>query len=492
MRLTFIIDIGKMINKFNSNLPTYGAQYFESKEGMCVFVRISVLDKPVLLGDQFVDDVIGYKVYYNPMGYGGVTVVDNESYQLIKLCDGIHSVEQIYEFCGRSLETVLHEIQDLADQEVITISDQFTKELHLKHKKSRKMSCWLHITNNCNLTCSYCYIHKSPGNMSLAKGKLVVDKMVESCRIHNMHALEIKFAGGEPLLRFDFIQEIVTYSQRFIDEIEISYTLVTNGMLVTPEISRYLKKHGIGIGVSLDGIGPINDLTRFDRNGHGSYKKVLEGLRLLKDYDNRVSIMTTISKSNYDHLLDLVKFLLENEYRFRLSLQKDCETGWPELINYCPGLIENLHLCYDYIEANLPKGNFFSFHKFGDVTFMRPVSRCCNAGNGFFAAGHDGTLGICGMGLDKPLPLTLESCNDVLDEIKSCSPLFCHNTAYVYPKCNECIWRTSCAGGCPLQNEVSISLHNRETPYCQVYKEILPRILRIKGLQMIRDFGLNT
>lgn len=423
------------------------------------------------------------------MGYGSITIVDSDTYNLITFCDGKHTVQEISTLTQRPISTTIQEIQDLAKQKVVQICPEFTNQLHQNQKKRKMLSCWLHITNNCNLRCPYCYIHKSPGNMSFEIGKLTIDKMVKSCKKHDLRGINIKFAGGEPLLRFDFIKRIVDYTQQFIDEIEISYTIISNGILVTPEISRYLKEYSINIGVSLDGIGEIHNLTRFDQNGQGSYGKVIKGLQILKDFHNRVGIMTAISNSNYEHLLDLVKFCLDNEYSFRFSLQKDYESGWPELLDHIPELVQHLHLCYDYMEKNIPQKNFFYVHKFGDVTFMKPVYQCCNAGNGFFAVGHDGHIGVCGMGLANPLRLSLKTCNDILADIRRCSPL---PTKMISQSCSHCVWRTSCAGSCPLQANSSLKLHGTATPYCQVYQEILPRILRIKAMQMIRNHELNA
>lgn len=451
--------------------------------------KVSIQDKPRFIKDQFTDSIGSYTYYYNPMGYGGVTVIDSDTGKSIALCDGKLTVQDISRSTHKPLSTTLQEIQDLTEQEVVEISPEFTKQLHQSQKKKKMLSCWLHITNSCNLRCPYCYVHKSPGNMSFETAKLAIDRMVESCKQHDLRGIDIKFAGGEPLLRFDFIKQIVDYTQQFVDEVEISYTVVTNGTLITKDISQYLKKNNINVGVSLDGIGEIHNLTRFYQDKQGSYEKVIEGLQILKNFHNRVGIMTTISNLNYEHLLGVVEFCFDNEYNFRLSLQKDCESGWPELLNHIPKLIQQLHLCYDYMEQNIPQKNFFYAHKFGDVTFMRPVYQCCNAGNGFFAIGYDGQIGVCGMGLINSLKLDLKKCHDIFADVKMRNPL---PAKTISKSCDYCTWRTSCAGSCPLQASSSLKLYGIATPYCQVYQEILPRVLRIKAMQMIRNHELNT
>jgi uncharacterized protein len=454
-------------------------------------LEISRQDKPSFIIGQYTDDIGKYRLYYNPLGFAGVSIADRRTQNLINLCSGTQTVKQIIQFDGRSEAAVMEDIKDLADQEIIKISDQYSKEIRQSHKRRGTLACWLHITNNCNLACSYCYIHKYPGEMSLETGKLTILKMVESCINNNMDGIEIKFAGGEPLLRFNFIKELVDYSQQFKDQVNVKYSIVTNGTLVTQKIAEYLKRYNVGIGASMDGIGSVNDYSRFDRNGNGSFTNVVKGLKILKDAGNRIGVMTTISKSNYENLLELTKFLIDGDYGFRFSMEKDCESGWPELLNHNSELIYYLNQCYDYIEENLPSRNFFYVHKFGDVSFTRPVNRCCSAGDSFLAVGHDGKVGICGMGLAKPFS-KIDDLDDIIKGIRECNPELKSGIASDYPLCNKCTWRTSCASGCPLQTKSTYGTYSKPTPYCIVHKAILPRILHIKGLQIIRDNGLST
>lgn len=454
-------------------------------------MKLAQQDRPTLISGQYTDMIGEYELYYNPLGYAGVSIADQQAQKLINLCNGKFTVNEIARIDGRSTTLVMADIKDLADQEIVKISDQYSEELHNMHRRNGTLACWLHITNCCNLTCSYCYIHKYPGDMSLETGKRTISMMVESCIKHGMDGIEIKFAGGEPLLRFDFIKKLVAYSQQFKDKISIRYTIVTNAMLVTQEIAEYLKFYGFGIGASLDGIGKVNDASRFDKNGNGSFDRVINGLQTLKNAGNNIGIMTTVSKSNYSSLLELTKFLLERGYGFRFSMEKDCESGWPDLLNHTSELIDSLNQCYDYMENNLPTGNFFAAHKFGDVNFTRPVRRCCSAGSSFFAVGHDAKVGMCGMGLTKPFA-ELNQCNDIVTSIIEGTPALKESNASDYPTCSKCVWRTSCAGGCPLQTKSTYGVYSTPTPYCELHKAILPRMLRLKGMQILRDNGLNA
>ena len=449
-------------------------------------MEVFLQDKPMLFQGQYTDKIDDYVIYYNPLGYGGVTVADIESEKLINLCDGSRTIKQIIQQNDRPADELMQEIQALANREVVWISDSFTKDLHNSLAGKGTLSCWLHLTNSCNLACSYCYIHKSPGSMSLDTGKMAIYKMIQSCKANNIGVLNIKFSGGEPLLRFDLMKELIVYSQQIKEEVDVTYTMLSNGVHITKQVADYLRQNKVGVGVSLDGVGNINDICRYDKNENGSYEDVLKGLGCLKESGIIPSIMTTVSSSNYPYLLDHTKFLLEGGYRFRFSLERDCDTGKPELLNHKKELISSLHECYDYIENNLPTGDFTKIHTFGDVSFKGPSRKSCSAGRNFFSIGFDGKLGVCGLGLATPFG-ELESDHDLISYIRSSNPELATNLASNYPRCCDCIWNKSCAAGCPLQTKATYNTFNHASPYCEVYKQILPRILRIKGLQMIRE-----
>jgi uncharacterized protein len=297
--------------------------------------------------------------------------------------------------------------------------------------------------------------------------------------------MNIKFAGGEPLLRFGLLQQLVAYVDQMRGQVAVTYTLLTNGVLITPHIAEYLRSHSVGVGVSLDGVGPINDTCRQDRRGRGSSDGVLKGLETLRRSGIVPTIMTTVSSWNYPHLEELTRFLLAGRYRFRYSLEREGVSGRPKLLDHLAGLEESLHRCYDFIEAHLPAEDFTRLHTFGDVSFRRPARRSCGAGNSFYAVGHDGSVGVCGLGLSKPFS-TLGSDGDLLTLVRQANPGLSAGSASEYLGCRDCVWRKSCAGGCTLQAWATYGRFDAASPYCEVYRQMLPRVLRIKGLQMIR------
>jgi len=450
-------------------------------------VEISLLDQPLLINGQYTEAIGDYRFYYNPKGWGGVTVVDRPAIDLLQLCDGKHTVADILKLSGRPETEVLAELSALTMSQVIYISAEMTKAAIAAKRTKRSLQCWLHLTNSCNLACDYCYIRKSPGLMPLATGKLAIDKMRQSCQRHGIHKMVLKFAGGEPLLRFNVIKDLVDYADTGSEDINVMFTVLTNGVLVTPEIAKYFSEHQFGVGVSLDGIGKYNDIHRHTAKGLGSYHKVIAGLDLLRDAGITPAIMVTLTSDNIGNLEAITEFIVSNGYRFRFSLERDTDTGQPNLLQKIPETIAALNRSYDLYESLAPMDDVTQTHKFVDTTYLIPTERSCGAAVNYFAVGHDGRLGSCQMGLVQPYGSLFDD-GDILDLTHQANADLVNRRSSTFEGCKDCVWRNCCAGGCPMQTKSSYGRLDKASPYCEVYKQILPKILRIKARQMIRCF----
>ena len=113
---------------------------------------------------------------------------------------------------GRDCRDVLSELEPLAARGVLAAEVLEGQRATATNRISR-LTCWMHLTNSCNLACNYCYIRKSPGKMTYDVGRRTVDRMLESCGRHRVPEMSIKFAGGEPLLRFGLLKQLIRYSR---------------------------------------------------------------------------------------------------------------------------------------------------------------------------------------------------------------------------------------------------------------------------------------
>lgn len=177
------------------------------------------------------------------------------------------------------------------------LSSNTVKEI--EHPESDKLEYYLdrhvnqltlQVTQNCNLRCSYCPYSKSDNSsqrnhsnreMTIETAKKAVDFLLEhSC---DSEKIVIGFYGGEPLLKFDFIKEIISYVQKSFVGKELLFTLTTNATLLTEEIMDYSINNNLKMVISLDGPEEIHDLNRRFADGTGSFAKILSNLQKLKD-----------------------------------------------------------------------------------------------------------------------------------------------------------------------------------------------------------------
>ncbi len=158
------------------------------------------------------------------------------------------------------------------------------------------------VTKRCNLNCIHCYMDadaQKTEEMSTDQAKAMLDELAA------IKVPALLLSGGEPLMRPD-IFEIIDYAR----EVGLRVTLSTNGTLIDGETADRLKEAQVSyVGISLDGIGEVND--RF-RGQKGAYRKALQGIRNCKKVGQRMGLRFTLSRHNYDYL-DSIFDLVEEE-----------------------------------------------------------------------------------------------------------------------------------------------------------------------------------
>lgn len=149
-----------------------------------------------------------------------------------------------------------------------------------------KYIVWL-ITPNCNLNCRHCYVRERPwkNELSTEEALRLISKLAD------LGVVALNLTGGEPLLRKD-IFDIIDYA---LDN-GISVSIFSNLLLLNDRIARELERRNIYVLTSLDGSRPeVHDYIR----GEGTWRKTVEGIKLLKKRDISVHTSFTITKYNY-------------------------------------------------------------------------------------------------------------------------------------------------------------------------------------------------
>ncbi len=451
------------------------------------FTHYFSVDKiPVCVNDIYQDRIDDFTLMCTPLAMNGIHLLTQKSLKVLNECNGANSIGEIINKIGFEKDYVLGVINTLWQNKLIKIDDNFTEKTEKKNL-SNQIDVWFHITNSCNFNCPYCYINKTDESMNKKTGYQAIDNLAISALLYNVPEVRIKFTGGEPLLCFNFIKELVTYGKKWKNKgVKFSFHILTNGTLISKQIVKYLREENITVSVSLDGVNSGNDNLRYFKNGKGSFNRIEKNIKLLKEYEIRPYILTTITALNLYNIPDLTMYLLDSKLSFRFSLYRELGVSEKSLKNYNGEVIKILHQCYDICENNLPKEDFLSVHQLCDIKLKKSRKRVCGIGTKGVSIGHRGEIAICQAVFNNPVGHIDK--DDSLTVIRNQNQFLAkENIVDNYENCKDCIWRYVCAGGCAILTKLQYGKFNTYSPYCDVFKDCIPRLIRIIGLQIIQQ-----
>lgn len=216
---------------------------------------------------------------------GSVHVVDDLSYEIIALYED-HTMEEIKEKLSdhdpKEVQEAYEEVKNLVEAGVLFTEDCYEDYIcEFKERPTVVKALCLHIAHDCNLACRYCFAEEGEYKgrralMSAEVGKAALDFLVKSSG--NRRNLEVDFFGGEPLMNFDVVREIVAYGRSLEKENnkKFRFTLTTNGVLLNDEIMEFANREMDNVVLSIDGRKEVHDYMRPFRNGKGSYDFIID------------------------------------------------------------------------------------------------------------------------------------------------------------------------------------------------------------------------
>ena len=256
---------------------------------------------------------------------GGVHVVDDVTYDLIGGFESVGREALVDELASRYPDIGREEIDGIYD-DVLSLKENgqlFTEdtyedkagELKAKTNGVVKALC-LHIAHTCNLNCEYCFAsqgkyHGERAVMSFEVGKRALDFLIENSG--SRHNLEVDFFGGEPLMNFDVVKQLVEYARSVEKQAgkNFRFTLTTNGMLIDDDVIDFANREMSNVVLSLDGRKEIHDRYRVDYAGNGSWEKIVPKFQeLVKARGGKNYYMRgTFTHRNPDFLEDIKTML---------------------------------------------------------------------------------------------------------------------------------------------------------------------------------------
>lgn len=400
-----------------------------------------------------------------------LSAIDNQA-SLSMLCDKL-SIQPA------ALEAFL---KILAETEIIKFDYDFKKPQ--KPKTTKSLNFWIHTTNQCNLTCGYCYIStlNTSKGMVEATQKQLLNKLIETVMNRKVTNIKLRLAGGEPLSQFKawkvFIPEAKAQLKSLGCDLIVSF--LTNLTILNEDIISFSKANDIRFGVSLDGIAQFNDASRTFRNGVGSFKVIDENLgRLIASYIP-VSINTVITDRNLEGLPDLTRYLIDLNISFRYSIVKG------EAIN--PELLERyLSESYTIMEEAIYSGwSFSGRHQFCDLKPNELGFQTCTSGFAGGAIYVDGKFKYCHVHfgeVNQPGFSIFDENIDLMDMIE----LGSHIEDIKSSDCSLCKYKAVCTSGCPVYRV------NGKDPQCSIYHKFIPKIYELQAkerLKLLQDYRM--
>ena len=316
----------------------------------------------------------------------------------------------------------------------------------------------LHVAHTCNLNCEYCFAsqgkyHGERALMSFEVGKRALDFLIENSGTRRN--LEVDFFGGEPLMNWDVVKELVSYArvQEKIHNKNFRFTLTTNGMLIDDDVIDFSNREMSNVVLSLDGRKDVHDRLRVDYMGRGSYDTIVPKFQefVKRRGDKNYYMRGTFTHKNVDFTNDI--FHMADLGFTELSMEpvvcspEDASALTQEDL---PILYEQYELLAKEMIKRKKEGRPFTFYHYmldlknGPCIYKRISG--CGSGTEYMAVTPTGDLYPCHqfVGDTKYLLGNIYdgvTNKEVQNEFKLCN-------AYARPECNDCWAKLYCSGGC--------------------------------------------
>ena len=367
--------------------------------------------------------------------------------------------DRLSEYDESEIAEAYEEVAYLIEDESLFTDDLYADYIadYTNRETVVKALC-LHIVHDCNLACKYCFAgegeyHGERALMSFEVGKKALDLLVKESK--GRKNLEVDFFGGEPLMNFEVVKQLVEYG-RSIEEAnnkKFRFTLTTNGMLLDDEILEFANKEMGNLVLSIDGRKEIHDLMRPRRGGQGSYDTIVP--KFIKAAESRGQmnyyVRGTYTHNNLDFSED-VKHLAELGFE-QISVEPVVA---PESADYAikeedvPKLCEQYDILAKYLLERRKSGKGVNFFHFmidlsgGPCAYKRLSG--CGSGCEYLAVAPNGDLYPCHQFVGMPDFLmgnvdTGVTNTTLRDKFKLCN-------VYSKEECKNCFAKLYCSGGC--------------------------------------------
>ena len=421
----------------------------------------------------------GYHIVLD-VNSGSVHVVDEQAYRVIPVVEkiikkkagaevqpeemaaeaaDILSGQEGREITAQDLQETVQEILELKDAGMLFTEDIYEKYIgDFKNRQTVVKALCLHIAHDCNLACKYCFAeegeyHGRRALMSFEVGKKALDFLVANSG--NRVNLEVDFFGGEPLMNWQVVKDLVNYG-RSLEEPhhkKFRFTLTTNGVLLNEEVLEFVNREMANVVLSIDGRKEIHDRMRPHRGGQGSYDEVVPKYQHVAESRNQMNyyVRGTFTHHNLDFAED-VRHLADLGFE-QISVEPVVAADTEDYAlreEDVPQILEEYDkLALEYIRRKKEGKGFNFFHYMIDLEGGPCVAKRlsgCGSGTEYLAVTPWGDFYPCHqfVGQEEFLMGNVDEGivrTDIRDRFKCCN-------VYAKPKCKDCFAKFYCSGGC--------------------------------------------
>lgn len=349
------------------------------------------------------------------------------------------------------------------------------------NKISRSISAiTLLVAQDCNLRCSYCYAdegkYHNSGKMDLATAKKSVDFLI---RKSESDELGVCFFGGEPLLNFTLVKEVVDYCHKKEKEIgkKFRFSMTSNGTLINKEIEEFIIENNIRLQISIDGDKKTHDSNRYYTGKIGSYEKVLEKTKSLRE-KGLLDARSTITTKELDlvHTYDFLNSIGFNRVAlspaFNLLNVKEYDIMADSFVDFYLNFEKRIKE-KKYEEV---KNNIMFMRQLGDIHNSRVRTTACGAGNNMYAIDINGDIYPC----QRFVGNKEASLGNVFEDDYRQKDFLERTTVDNFGKCNDCWIKNLCVGGCVHTNfSLTGDINVPYEPHCEYKRKIVAEAIKI-------------
>lgn len=411
-------------------------------------------------------------------------ILNRAQHEIVTGIDNQTSIENFGDKLGSKPDEIGAFLQMLAQTEIVRFGHSFRSPQKPPHPTV--LNFWIHTTNRCNLSCSYCYIAtlNTTSGMSERTRQQLLMKMVETVQKRHITSIKLRLAGGEPLSQFKAWKAFIPQARQTLQELgcQLDCSFITNLTILTEEMIAFSKEYQIDYGVSLDGVGADHDQSRRFKSGVGSFTLVDRHLRTLLAHQIPVSTNTVVTNSNLAGLLELTRYLIDLDIPFRYSIVKG-ETIDANLLD------QHLSGAYALMRDAIGQGwRFSQRHQFCDLKPSDLGFQTCASGFSGGAIHVDGRFHYCHVHFGDETKVSYSLFDpdlDLVDMIEQGS----HEEDNRSLDCQSCRYRSVCTSGCPVYRV------NGKDPQCSLYHRFIPLIYELQArerLKLLQEYTMMT